>query len=92
MDPNTSNGAPQHPTLSAPTADGRGGGALDTTPALALDLSKPRYDMATYWGRVQHFGEITDMRLAFATDTVRDTSPHHAPPRFRHALTACPNL
>lgn len=42
----------------------------DAASTVGLDLSQPRYDMTTYWGRVQHFGEITDMRLAFAADEV----------------------
>eukprot|EP00038_Savillea_parva_P013566 m.211553 g.211553 ORF g.211553 m.211553 type:complete len:351 (+) comp25548_c0_seq1:130-1182(+) len=34
----------------------------------AVDLSQPRYNLDTYWGRVRHFAEVTDMRLALATN------------------------
>jgi hypothetical protein len=33
-----------------------------------VDLTKPRYDQSTYWGRAQHYFEITDPRTIFATN------------------------
>ncbi|CAB5192654.1 unnamed protein product [Rhizophagus irregularis] len=32
-----------------------------------IDLSKPRYDQFTYWGRVKHFIDITDPRTLFVS-------------------------
>ncbi|KAI9203505.1 Tricarboxylate/iron carrier [Polychytrium aggregatum] len=33
-----------------------------------IDLSKPRYDQSTYWGRLRHFSEITSPTTLFTTD------------------------
>eukprot|EP00667_Euglena_gracilis_P015240 EG_transcript_15845 len=32
-----------------------------------IDLDRPRYDLTTYWGRLQHFWAVCDPRTAFAT-------------------------
>jgi len=39
-----------------------------------IDLSKPRYDQSTFWGRVRHFRSITDMRTLLATsETIKES-------------------
>jgi hypothetical protein len=33
-----------------------------------FDLEAPRFDQSTYWGRLSHFLQMTDMRLILTTD------------------------
>lgn len=33
-----------------------------------IDLTKPRYDQRTYWGRARHFFEVTDPRTILCSD------------------------
>ncbi|CDS09661.1 hypothetical protein LRAMOSA02338 [Lichtheimia ramosa] len=35
---------------------------------MAVDLSKPRYPQSTYWGRLRHFVDVTDVRTLFASN------------------------
>ena len=59
---------------------------------LDVDLSKPRYDMSTYAGRARHFFEVTDFRLAMASEQVRCPLSRSILPRFCHPCTCdrCP--
>eukprot|EP00041_Stephanoeca_diplocostata_P018194 m.379303 g.379303 ORF g.379303 m.379303 type:complete len:81 (+) comp20950_c0_seq4:492-734(+) len=40
----------------------------NSTEPTRIDLSQSRYDLSSYWGRVKHFMETTDMRLVLASD------------------------
>eukprot|EP00802_Teleaulax_amphioxeia_P007177 Tamp_07183.p2 GENE.Tamp_07183~~Tamp_07183.p2 ORF type:complete len:338 (-),score=64.87 Tamp_07183:1540-2514(-) len=37
-----------------------------------IDLSRPRYDQSTYWGRARHFFEVTDPRTILCSDAELD--------------------
>ncbi|MES1914586.1 MAG: hypothetical protein MHM6MM_006639 [Cercozoa sp. M6MM] len=41
-----------------------------------LDLSQPRYDQSSYWGRARHFFETTDPRLVLCSDAELDHAKH----------------
>ena len=39
-----------------------------------IDLSKPRYDQGTYWGRARHFFETTDPSTILYSDAELDAA------------------
>jgi len=44
------------------------------TDKVVVDLDRPRYDQSTFWGRLRHFLDVTDLRTVFTTQTKLDES------------------